>query len=89
MSAFAPNLLPTYQTESVASQNSTQPEWRQRKSEETMSDDHSTSDTMLRSGRQRRLKADEEQVYLIARNTHLALQTLLIDAKYDPIRSCA
>ena len=92
MATLSPKLLPTYQTESVSSQNSTQPEqseWRQRKSTETASDDRSPSDTMLRSGRQRRLEADEEQVYLIARNTHLALQTLLINTKYDPIRSCA
>ena len=29
-----------------------------------------------------RVKADEEQVYLIARNIHLALHTLSIDARY-------
>lgn len=33
------------------------------------------------SGRLRRLEADEEQVYLIARNIHLALHTLMINAK--------
>jgi hypothetical protein len=46
----------------------------------------SSSDTTQTSVHQlsrklRRLEADEEQVYLIVRNIHLALQTLLINAK--------
>lgn len=39
------------------------------------------SSTPRESGRLRRVEADEEQVYLIARNIHLTLHTLMINAK--------
>ena len=46
------------------------------------SSSNTTQVSILReSGRQRRLEADEEQVYLIVRNIHLTLHTLMINAK--------
>ena len=93
MSSFSLDRLPTYQTESLSSGKSIHPDkpkWKQQKSPATASDDNSSSEETLpsvgQSGQQRRLEADEEQVYLIARNAHLALHTLLINAKYNRSR---
>jgi hypothetical protein len=65
--------LPKYQTD-----NSTD-----RRNSDSSSDTTQTSIHRLprESGKRRRLEADEEQVYLIARNIHLSLHTLLINAK--------
>jgi hypothetical protein len=63
--------LPVYQTESLSSRNSTR----------RIQQKPSVHQSPQESGKLRRLEADEEQVYLITRNIHLALHTLLINAK--------
>jgi hypothetical protein len=86
MSSISPKKLPTYQTESVSSNDSNRQSKRPRKPIPIISETDSSSDTTHslphESGKARRLEADEEQVYLIARNIHLSLHTLLINAKY-------
>lgn len=62
------NQLPTFQTDSEVSSSLT-------------SDRSAHHSSRPRSGYLHRLEMDEEQVYIIARNTHLALHTLLINAK--------
>jgi hypothetical protein len=62
-------LLPRYQTESLP--------LRQNKSSSSVNQ----TSIPRESNRLRRLETDEEQVYLIARNIHLALHTLMINAK--------
>ena len=72
MSSFTPNRLPGYQTDSdVFSESMT------NNSDLTILSNRSTH----QSGRLHRLEVDEEQIYIIARNMHLALHTLLINAK--------
>ncbi len=62
-------------TESLSSRNST------RRIKQKRSSNTSVHQSPQESGKLRRLEADEEQVYLITRNIHLALHTLLINAK--------
>lgn len=60
-----PKQLPKFQTD------------EEKSSSTSLVSDRSTH----QSSRQYRLETDEEQIYIIARNTHLALHTLLINAK--------
>ena len=79
-------LLPVYRTDSTTESLSSR-QIKQRKSIRKAlpiisKDDSSTvHSSPQESGKLRRLEADEEQVYLITRNIHLVLHTLLIDAK--------
>ena len=75
--------MPAYPTESVTESLSIRKDFREKKL--TGKEDSSSTSTQVstprESGRLRRLEADEEQVYLIARNIHLTLHTLMINAK--------
>jgi hypothetical protein len=73
-----PSLLPTYQTDSRTESLAS----RQKKSKDESSSIVTQMSAPRESSRLRRLEADEEQVYLIARNIHLTLHTLMINAKY-------